>query len=146
MEEIKNVTDYTLDQYQRDAHVFSLDTEIGGDKLMYPLIGLSGEVGELCNRIKKVYRRQTPIRYIDLYHIEAEMGDILWYMAEICTQLNLNLNHIARMNIDKLDKRKEAGVLIDGTRTDDRPWPKSGPIIGPLENDRQDDVAWEVRE
>jgi NTP pyrophosphatase (non-canonical NTP hydrolase) len=82
---------------------------------IYPALGLSGEVGETLNKLKKVIRDQKGELHlvgseygekIDLTTIEDELGDIQWYVAELATSLGLNLDVIADNNIRKLAKRK----------------------------------------
>ena len=46
----------TLDEYQEKAHESSMDVSIGGNRALYPILGLAGEIGELQNKIKKVFR------------------------------------------------------------------------------------------
>jgi len=51
---------------------------------------------------------------IDQYkqiEVAKELGDVLWYVANVASEFNLSLNEVARMNIDKLLSRKERGVL-----------------------------------
>mgnify|MGYP001601095772 FL=1 len=78
--------------------------------LVYPLIGLSGEVGELQNKLKKVIRDNKTLNSAD---IEAELGDILWYISQLATEFNLSLNNIAKENLNKL-KARQLGNKISG--------------------------------
>lgn len=101
-----------LREYQRKAHETSRSTEIGGSTLLYPVLGLLGEAGELANKIKKVYRDYDG--HVDGARHDSivdETGDILWYLAEICTQLGISLDRVAAMNIDKLHSRQQRGVI-----------------------------------
>jgi NTP pyrophosphatase (non-canonical NTP hydrolase) len=78
----------------------------------YPALGLAGEVGEFCNKLKKVMRDQGG-RITDEFREKArgELGDILWYLAECATELDLDLEQIAEENIDKLHSRKARGKI-----------------------------------
>lgn len=87
-------------------------------KVTYPLLGLTGEVGELCNKLKKVLRdrgaTQLSIHVIPkvvMDEVEGEIGDIMWYVAALCTDLGLDLNELCKANLDKLFSRKERGTL-----------------------------------
>lgn len=76
--------------------------------VFYPALGLSGEVGELNNKIKK---RMRDGRELDLEDMKGELGDVLWYLSQVATDLGLSLDDVARSNIEKLRSRKERGVL-----------------------------------
>lgn len=78
----------------------------------YPALGLAGEVGEFCNKLKKVMRDKGGI--IDQQFVEfakGELGDILWYLSACCSELDLSLEEVAESNIQKLFSRKERGVI-----------------------------------
>lgn len=96
-----NFEDYQ-EQSERTA-IYSDDL-----KVIYPTLGLSGEVGELCNKIKKHYRDGTPLDKDDL---EKELGDVLWYMAALATDLDIGLQEAAECNVMKLQDRMERGVI-----------------------------------
>jgi len=80
--------------------------------LSYLSLGLVGEAGELSNKIKKLIRDSVGEISDELRKdLSKEIGDCLWYIANICTELQLDLNEIAQQNLDKLLSRKERGVL-----------------------------------
>jgi NTP pyrophosphatase (non-canonical NTP hydrolase) len=80
--------------------------------LSYISLGLVGEAGELSNKIKKLIRDSVGEISDELRKdLSKELGDCLWYIANICTELQLDLNEIAQQNLDKLLSRKERGVL-----------------------------------
>jgi len=74
----------------------------------YPAMGLAGEVGEVLNILKKVHRDDCEISYD---YLAKEIGDVLWYVAQLSTELGLDLNEIAKANLKKLKSRKERDVL-----------------------------------
>jgi NTP pyrophosphatase (non-canonical NTP hydrolase) len=80
--------------------------------LAYPALGLAGEAGEVAEHAKKAIRDDggevTPERRAAL---AKELGDVLWYVAQIATELDLDLDAIADGNLDKLLSRKRRGVL-----------------------------------
>jgi NTP pyrophosphatase (non-canonical NTP hydrolase) len=80
--------------------------------LSYPALGLAGEAGEVAEHAKKVIRDDagevTPERKAAL---AKELGDVLWYVAQIATELDLDLDAIAAGNLDKLLSRQRRGVL-----------------------------------
>jgi len=80
--------------------------------LYYPTLGLAGEAGEVAEKVKKIMRDNngevTPEKVIEL---RKELGDVLWYVAAICSNLGLDMEEVARLNIAKLFSRKERGKL-----------------------------------
>jgi NTP pyrophosphatase (non-canonical NTP hydrolase) len=88
-------------------------------RVMYPALGLAGEVGEVCNKIKKIYRDDNGHMTDEQREaIGKELGDCLWYFAQLATDLDVSLDSVAAGNISKLASRKERGVL--GGSGDDR--------------------------
>lgn len=80
--------------------------------LVYCLLGLGNESGEVQGKYKKVIRdnngKLSPEK-INL--IAEECGDVLWYLAMICNELNLPFEKIASDNLYKLASRKEHGTI-----------------------------------
>ncbi|MBL7156407.1 MAG: nucleoside triphosphate pyrophosphohydrolase family protein [Candidatus Pacebacteria bacterium] len=98
-------------EYQK----YSRKTAIYPDKdnnFVYPVLGLVGEAGEVAEKIKKILRDNKGI--IDEQNreeIKKELGDVLWYLAQIAAELNLSLDEIAQANIEKLESRRERNKL-----------------------------------
>lgn len=65
-------------------------------------LGLVGESGEVVDDIKKrvFHGREVPIE-----HTAEELGDVIWYIANICTQYNLKLEVVLQQNVQKLKER-----------------------------------------
>lgn len=100
-----------LKEYQEKAHETSLAPKIG-EAYVYPVLGLVGEAGEIANKIKKIFRDSSGKMTSETEtELKKEIGDTLWYLAELCTQLNLSLEEIAALNLERLKSRKERGVL-----------------------------------
>jgi NTP pyrophosphatase (non-canonical NTP hydrolase) len=82
------------------------------EALTYPALGLAGEAGEFADHAKKVIRDDggevTPERREAM---AKELGDVLWYVAQLASELGLELEQIAHENLDKLRSRMERGVL-----------------------------------
>lgn len=81
-------------------------------KVLYPALGLANEAGECLGKIKKVLRDDNG-KFSDekIMEIGKEVGDTLWYLASLVEDLGLKLDNIAKQNIEKLQSRKERGVL-----------------------------------
>lgn len=93
-----------LDYYQNQAEnsrLPSADTE-------YLLLGLIGEVGEVYSLLAKNIRDETDL---DQDALKKELGDCLWFIATICNDFGLNLNDVAKANLEKLLSRKLRGKL-----------------------------------
>ncbi|MEM3482785.1 MAG: nucleoside triphosphate pyrophosphohydrolase family protein, partial [Candidatus Micrarchaeaceae archaeon] len=74
----------------------------------YAAIGLAGEVGELLNKIKKIARDNAPI---DKDAIAGELGDVLWYVSQMATELGIEMDDVANHNLEKLSDRKNRGKI-----------------------------------
>ena len=82
------------------------------DNFIYPTLGLMGESGEIAEKIKKVIRDEGGIISEEKrLELSKELGDVLWYLSQIATELKLPLDEIAKLNIEKLNSRKERGKI-----------------------------------
>jgi len=80
--------------------------------LAYPALGLAGEAGEVAEHAKKAIRDDDgTVSDERRAAIAKELGDVLWYVAQIATELGLDLDEIAQGNLDKLLSRQRRGVL-----------------------------------
>ncbi len=80
--------------------------------VVYPTLGLVNEAGEVAGKIKKIFRdKGGMIGEADRQALKGELGDVLWYLAQICTELDLSLGDVAEANIEKLSSRLERGVI-----------------------------------
>ena len=80
--------------------------------VVYPTMGLVNEVGEIAGKIKKIFRDQDgQITEEDRQSLKKELGDVLWYLTQICTELYLTLEEVAETNITKIFSRQERGKL-----------------------------------
>ena len=80
--------------------------------VMYPAMGLGGEAGEVLNKVKKLYRDQDGVILDeDRETLISELGDCLWYIAQLASDLGIQLDTVAHSNLYKLQDRKERSVL-----------------------------------
>lgn len=106
----------TLRSYQRRAaatdqrpHEESEPGSRSDDAFVIPLLGIGGELGTLQAEYKKYLRDGEEYRpFRD--HIREELGDILWYVANLATKFDLDLAEIADQNLDKIEDRWASGV------------------------------------
>jgi NTP pyrophosphatase (non-canonical NTP hydrolase) len=110
---IKN--NWNLNNYQMQARTFAIYPE--HMKVTYPTLGLTGEAGEVADKVKKIHRDgRDDAKFRG--EIAKEIGDVLWYCAVLADDLGFSLQQVAEMNIYKLKSRKAAGKL--GGSGDDR--------------------------
>lgn len=84
------------------------DIDLGG--IFNACLGLSGEVGELNDMIKKWIFHEKPF---DEVHAKKELGDVLWYVAMMCYSFGWDLDEIMQMNVDKLKARYPKGFDVE---------------------------------
>lgn len=121
----------TLDEYQETAHASSIygngindfldrikDYEVGEEaltdylSLSYATLKLNGEAGEVAELIGKALRDDGGVISMERSaKLEKEVGDVLWYVAEICTIMGWSFSELASKNLQKLAKRKDDGTL-----------------------------------
>ena len=72
--------------------------------LIVPMLGLAGETGELLSEYKKNLRDGEAHKLFK-ERVCEELGDLLWYIANVASKFDLNLNEIAIANLKKLEGR-----------------------------------------
>lgn len=81
-------------------------------KVLYCALGMGGETGEVLEHVKKCLRDDQGIMTAERRDkLKYEIGDVLWYIANLCSDLGLSLNDVAKANLNKLKKRKINGTL-----------------------------------
>jgi NTP pyrophosphatase (non-canonical NTP hydrolase) len=97
-----------INTYQQEA----TKTAIYSNKLIYPTLGLVGEAGEIANKVKKILRDNSGDLQEDVrQNLISELGDVLWYVAALATDLKTELSEVANKNIEKLNSRKNRGTI-----------------------------------
>ena len=100
-----------LSEYQQKSRRTALYPSIG-HPVIYPTLGLANEAGEVAGKIKKVFRdRGGEIDAETREALKAELGDVLWYLAQVSTELGLSLDDVAEYNIRKLADRLERNTI-----------------------------------
>jgi NTP pyrophosphatase (non-canonical NTP hydrolase) len=80
--------------------------------IVYPTMGLVNEAGEVAGKVKKIFRDHGgEIGEEDRQALKKELGDVLWYLTQICTELDLTLQEVAEVNLEKLFSRLERGQI-----------------------------------
>ena len=79
---------------------------------IYPTLGLTGEAGEVADKVKKVIRdRQGVFDQETCEAIKLELGDVLWYVAQLASELGYDLEQVAEANLQKLSSRAARGRI-----------------------------------
>lgn len=120
----------TFNEYQKqasalgdypDIHVLTKGSNEDGNEsedecidanYIYPALGLVGEAGEVAEKIKKLVRNDKGhVSEEKRQEIKKELGDVQWYLQQLATEFNFTLEEVAQGNLDKLNDRKERGVI-----------------------------------
>jgi len=99
-----------INEYQEEAIKTAVYGE--GQKIIYPTLGLTGEAGEVAEKVKKVLRDNAGV-FTDEQKLEIakEISDVLWYCATLARDIGYTLEQIAEINLQKLRSRQERGVI-----------------------------------
>ncbi|MBQ3293996.1 nucleoside triphosphate pyrophosphohydrolase family protein [Candidatus Saccharibacteria bacterium] len=104
-----------MNEYQTRAAMYDLFRTTGNYNtvaFVEKVLGLVGEAGETADKIKKVLRdKDGVISEADKAEIAKELGDVLWYVASIARYLGVTLEDVAKMNLEKLESRKNRNLL-----------------------------------
>ena len=104
----KKVSD--LDMYQKVALTTAIYPR--EQAIIYPTLGLTGEAGEVANKVKKIIRDGSDSKDEKLVsEIKAEIGDCLWYIAVLANDFDIKLSDIASTNIEKLANRQKNNTI-----------------------------------
>ena len=112
----------TADEYQKLASrtlIDKPDATYTDDEIMlvWNALGLAGEAGEVADTIKKaVFHRHT----LDRDELIKELGDVLWYVAALCTKLDVPMSEVMERNIEKLKARYPDGYSSERSKNRDR--------------------------
>jgi len=99
-----------LDMYQKVALTTAIYPR--EQAIIYPTLGLTGEAGEVANKVKKIIRDGSNFKDEKLVsEIKAEIGDCLWYIAVLASDFDIKLSDIANTNLIKLENRKENNTI-----------------------------------
>ena len=111
-DQTKNLDDFI------DAVEIVEEQGVDPSRLLTSGIGLSGEVGEFNEIIKKCIFQGKEMDEDTVAHLKSELGDIMWYIAQGCLALNTDIEELIDINTAKLEKRYPGG--FDEFRSDNR--------------------------
>ncbi len=104
----------TFDDYQAQARTTAMYPE--AVRILYPTLKLAGEAGEVAEKLGKLMRDEgyLPGQALSQDARDAlvkEVGDVLWYVANLASDLGVQLEEVASVNLAKLASRKQRGVI-----------------------------------
>lgn len=101
----------TFNEYQLRARLTALYPDMNNN-IIYPTLGLVGESGEIAEKVKKLIRDNDGIMTDEWkLSVKKELGDVLWYISNMCNELGFKLEDVALLNIEKLNKRMEENKI-----------------------------------
>ena len=103
--------DDSFRRWQAEVSRLSTHYDPNADCLVKNALGLAGEVGEVVELIKKDRYHGLPL---DADKLRSEVGDVLWYLTDLCAQAGFTLADAAQANVDKLRKRYPNGFVKGG--------------------------------
>ena len=97
--------------YQKQARLTAQYPNLGSNNI-YPTLGLVGEAGEVAEKVKKVIRDKKGIFDEESKKgIKKELGDVLWYLSNLCNEFDFTLEEVALQNLEKLKLRAAKGKI-----------------------------------
>ena len=100
-----------MNSYQDAARKTAAYPDVGRNPIS-PTLGLTGEAGEVADKVKKVIRDRGGVFDADTREaIKLELGDVLWYVAQLASELGYDLNEVADANLQKLSSRAARGRI-----------------------------------
>ena len=104
-----------MNEYQDKAKKYDLFNATGNYNtvaFVEKVLGLAGEAGETADKIKKILRdKDGAIDEHDKLEVVKELGDVLWYIASIARYLDVSLEEVAKLNLEKLEGRHQRNLL-----------------------------------
>lgn len=101
-----------FDEYQErtnDTAVFPEEIPDWLDPaIVYCAMALDGEAGEVAEKVKKAWREDDPTY---LWDVKDELGDVIWYWAQLCQALDFSADDVAESNLAKLQDRAERDAI-----------------------------------
>ena len=99
----KNYQDFVSRLYELEEKNFH------SERLLTASVGMCAEAGEFTEIVKKIIFQGKPVNEENMFHLKRELGDIMWYVAQACMGLDISLDEIMEMNVDKLKARYPGG-------------------------------------
>ena len=96
------------DAFVNNWNILNME-DVNMPRLLTASCGLGAEAGEFTEIVKKMIFQGKPLTDENIYHMQRELGDVMWYWMQGCMALNMDPNKVIQMNIDKLKARYPGG-------------------------------------
>ena len=96
------------DAFVNNWNILNME-DVNMPRLLTASCGLGAEAGEFTEIVKKMIFQGKPLTDENIYHMQRELGDVMWYWMQGCMALNIDPNEVIQMNIDKLKARYPGG-------------------------------------
>lgn len=107
-----DINEYQKKAISTDAFNKPNDIDLLAPAFLEKLLGVSGEAGELADKVKKIIRdKDGKLSPEDKQEIIKEIGDVLWYLSAVAYYLDVSMDQVAQGNLDKLQSRQGRGVI-----------------------------------
>ena len=112
-----NFVDAVTSQPSKDheAFIYRLQELEGqgfsSERLLTASVGMCAEAGEFTEVVKKIVFQGKPVTEENMFHLKRELGDIMWYVAQACMGLDISLDEVLEMNVEKLSARYPDGAF-----------------------------------
>ena len=100
-----------MNEYQKSAQQTAIYPSGLWVGLVYTALGLNGESGEIAEKVKKLLRDDKTMTEEHRQELILELGDVLWYVANLAKELDVSLEEVAAQNITKLESRNKRNML-----------------------------------
>jgi len=103
----------SIQSKDHEAFIYRIQELQGQDfhaeRLLTAAVGACAEAGEFTEIVKKIVFQGKPVNEENMFHMKRELGDMMWYIAQACMALNVSIDEIIEMNVDKLKARYPGG-------------------------------------
>jgi NTP pyrophosphatase (non-canonical NTP hydrolase) len=100
---------------EHEAFIYRLQELEGegfhSERLLTAAVGATAEAGEFTEIVKKIIFQGKPVNDDNMFHLKRELGDIMWYVAQACMALDVSIDDIIAMNVEKLSARYPDGTF-----------------------------------
>ena len=98
---------------EHEAFIYRIQELQGQDfhaeRLLTAAVGACAEAGEFTEIVKKIVFQGKPVNEENMFHMKRELGDIMWYIAQACMALDVSIDEVIAMNVEKLQARYPGG-------------------------------------
>jgi NTP pyrophosphatase (non-canonical NTP hydrolase) len=101
-----------FNEYQAETDKTALFPRENGMDILYPVLGLCGESGEVAEKVKKIFRDSNGVITEEVRQaIKKELGDVMWYISQSCRAFGFTMEEVAISNIKKLEERQKKNTI-----------------------------------